>query len=397
MLSALKSVILRICLAWFGILLLSACSTLPSQNAQAVRVNLFNDSLFPSADDYAIETPQSLFELSEQAKEFVDQAVSRGKSEERQVLGLIDKIFDRSDFDLLYRADANTNATQTFESRAANCLSLTIMTYAMAKHAGFNTKFQRIEIPEFWTRRSGYTLVNGHINIKVKPSVKVNSFDLFNRDLTIDFDPQDGLQNFRARELDKDTIVAMFYNNKAAELILKGELNHAYAYLRAALDVDHSFKGAMVNLGLVYRQAGDLELAQKAYLSAIAIDQGYLTAWENLATLYTRTERNQEADAIYKRLERERRSNPYYYMMLAEEAFDSARYKESIAHFKHAISLDDDPHQFYFGLAKAHFKLADYDTTKRYLGLAKRKARGTRVATEYGEKMSMLASFNSFD
>ena len=152
-----------------------------------------------------------------------------------------------------------------------------------------------------------------------------------------------------------------------------------------------------MNLGLVYRQAGDLELAQKAYLSAIAIDQGYLTAWENLATLYTRTERNQEADAIYKRLERERRSNPYYYMMLAEEAFDSARYKESIAHFKHAISLDDDPHQFYFGLAKAHFKLADYDTTKRYLGLAKRKARGTRVATEYGEKMSMLASFNSFD
>lgn len=354
-----------------------------------------HDHVFPAADSFLIESPQSLFTLSDEAKEFVNQATSGKDSEEKQVQSLMRGIFNRSEFDLLYQADANTDANTTFENRAANCLSLTIMTYAMASHAGFNARFQQIDIPEFWTRRSGFALLNGHINLRIVPQYTVSSFSLFRRNLIIDFDPQEGAYKFNANQIDKQRIVAMFYNNKAAELILKGELNHAYAYLRASLRIDPQYEGAMLNLGLVYRQVGEMAFAEQAYLAAITVNENYLTAWENLAALYEKTQRVEQAEQIHASIQKQRVNNPYYHLMLAEEALENQAFKQSIRHFKDAIELDDSPHQFYFGLAKAHLNLGDLDSTERYLRLAKRKAGKARISDDYGEKMSMLARLQS--
>lgn len=348
------------------------------------------DEVFPAADSYSIESPESLFLLSDQAKDFVRSAISGKDSDEKQVQSLMSAIFNRSEFDLLYKPDANTNATDTFENRAANCLSLTIMTYAMASHAGFNARFQQIDIPEFWTRRGGFALLNGHINLRIVPKYQVSTFSMFRRDLIIDFDPQDGAYKFNANELDKNRIVAMFYNNKAAELILSNRLNHAYAYLRAALRTDPQYDGAMLNLGLVYRQAGELEKAEQAYLAALAVNDKYWIAWENLAALLDKTQRHEQASSIYARLEKYRADNPYFHLMLAEQALENEEFSASIGHFKDAIELDDDPHQFYFGLAKAHLNLGDLDSTKRYLKIAQRKAGKARIADTYGDKMSFL-------
>ncbi|MFC4700377.1 tetratricopeptide repeat protein [Glaciecola siphonariae] len=370
---------------------LGACTVLTPHTKTATPEFVFNDSVFPAAHLYPIEAPDSIFALSDEAKDFVSNAISQRKTQEGQVKDLMGHIFDRAEFDLLYQADANTNATETFENRAANCLSLTIMTYAMARHAGFNARFQQLNIPEYWTRRGGYTLLNGHINLRIVPKYTVSSINLIRRNLIIDFDPQDGAYEFNADELDKTRIVSMYYNNKGAELILKGELNHAYAYLKSAVKTDPSFEGAWLNLGLVYRQAGALDLAESAYLAAIAIDDDYLTAWENLAAVYDRTSREEQARQIYADIETKRRANPYYHMMLAEEALDKEQYDESIRHFKKAISLDDAPHQFYFGMAQAYIHLGDVPATKRYLTRAKRKAGKSRVAEDYADKLSMLA------
>lgn len=353
--------------------------------------SLIHDHVFPAFNSYQIESPNSLFVLSEEAEAFVNAAIIRKDSDEKQVKRLMRAIFNRSDFDLLYQADANTNATTTFENRSANCLSLTIMAYAMTTYAGFDARFQEVEIPEFWTRNSGFSLLNGHINLRVVPRHKGRSYSLYRRHVIIDFDPQEGLYEFNANELSKERIVAMFYNNKAAELILKEKLNHAYAYLKAALQVDSRYKAAMLNLGLVYRKAGELEYAEQAYLAAIAVNDEYLSAWENLAVLYNKTNRETLASEIFFRLQRQRMKNPYYHLMLAEQALENDDVKQSIVHFKDAIKLDSAPHQFYFGLANAYLSLDDLDNTERYLRIAKRKAGEARISDEYGEKISILA------
>ncbi|WP_395344821.1 tetratricopeptide repeat protein [Ningiella sp. W23] len=357
---------------------------------------LFKDEAFPASKHYDIETPESIFALSDEAKTFVDASFDIHDTQEQRMFTLMQRILDISSFDLLYRADANTPASETFENRAANCLSLTIMTYAMARHAGLNTRFQQVDIPEFWTRREGYSLLNGHINIRMFPAdYQQAGITLFRRDYVVDFDPQDGRNNFRTRNVSKERIVAMYYNNIGAELILDGELSKAYAYLRAALSIDAGYEGALLNLGFVYRQVQEYGHAEMAYKAALELDEDYLTAWENLAALYEATERVEQANDIYARLEKERRSNPYYHMMLAEVALDEQNYEDSIAHFKRAISLDDEVHQFYSGLAQVYLNQGNIDQTTRYLTVAKRKAGKTQMSQRYGEKLSMLANLQT--
>jgi Tfp pilus assembly protein PilF len=114
-----------------------------------------------------------------------------------------------------------------------------------------------------------------------------------------------------------------------------------------------------------------------------------------LAALYNKTNRETLASDIYLRLQKQRMNNPYYHLMLAEQSLDDDEYRQSIVHFKDAIKLDADPHQFYFGLAKAYLGLGDLDNTERYLRIAKRKAGRARISDDYGEKMSILARLQS--
>ncbi len=75
-----------------------------------------------------------------------------------QIKALANTIFDHSYLNLLYKNDANTVAEETFSNRAANCLSLTIMTFALADYANFAINFQQVDTPELWVRREGNNL-----------------------------------------------------------------------------------------------------------------------------------------------------------------------------------------------------------------------------------------------
>ncbi len=65
-------------------------------------------------------------------------------------------------------------AAQAYHSKSANCMSLTIMAYAMATHAGMNVAFQEVDIPEYWVRNGKYSLLTGHVNLLVKSNVDVS-------------------------------------------------------------------------------------------------------------------------------------------------------------------------------------------------------------------------------
>jgi tetratricopeptide (TPR) repeat protein len=183
----------------------------------------------------------------------------------------------------------------------------------------------------------------------------------------------------------------MFYNNKAADLIINGQLDHAYAYLKASLNYAPNYKGALLNLGYVYRQKQELNLAEQSYRAIIALDEDYLSAWENLATIYLATDRQAEAQAIYTKLEQSRKSNPYYHLMLAEQAMYEGLFKEGIAHLLNAVELDDSQHQFYFGLAQAYRQLGNLEKYEHYLVIAKRKAGDSSASERYSDKLSILA------
>ncbi len=352
--------------------------------------SLFYEQGFPAAQHIPIESTEQIFYLDPEAKAFVSEIIATKRNKMDQMELLIKAIFDRSELNLLYQGDANTVANETFHNKAANCLSMSIMTYALATHAGFEVNFQEVMIPEYWTRRDGFSLLNGHINLKMLPPKQPNIMIFNNRTYQVDFDPQTVRQYLPKRVVSKAVIVAMFYNNKGADAVLNRNYDKSYAYFKAAVKTYPRFHSAWINLGILYRLKGYLPQAEKAYLHALNLNPDSLTAWENLAYLYTFTGREDEAEEILDNVEFKRNNNPYYHVNLGEQQLEQQHWDQALAHFRKALAIDRNKHEVYFGLAKVYFEIGEFERSKKYLKQAKNKAGNRHDEERYQAKIALL-------
>ena len=353
--------------------------------------HLLYDQGFLGFSEVSIQSEQQIFHLDDTAKAFVASTLKPLDNKNAQMEALVKAIFDRSELNLLYQGDANTNANDTFHFQAANCLSLSIMTYALASEAGFNAYFQEIIIPEYWTRRAGFSLLNGHINIKILAPKQADVFVLSSQSYQVDFDPQPLRYGFPKKVVSKQAVLSMFYNNKGADAFLQKEYVTAYAYFREALMVKPNFDSAWVNLGILYRLSEYFPQAEKAYQHALVINSDSLTALENLAYLYTFTGRNEEAEKILVKVGAQRNNNPYYHVNLGEQEMEQKHWHQALTHFRRALALDKGKHEVYFGLARAYYEIGELQQSERYFKQAKNKASNKHDEDKYQSKLEFLS------
>ncbi|WP_404826614.1 tetratricopeptide repeat protein [Paraglaciecola chathamensis] len=369
---------------------LTACQSAPT--VKHVSGPILQDNLFPGAKGIAVESEKEIFRLDKNARRYVQQTVGHIKDPIERTETLARNIFKRLNFDLLYRGDANTTANETFHNRAANCLSLSIMTYALANEADLGVKFQDIQIPEYWTRREGVSLLNGHINLEIVPKQRsANSFYFYKRGYQIDFDPQTLRQHFPKKTLSKQQVIAMFYNNKGADALINNDRDTAYAYFSAALQVQPDFDSALVNLGFLYRVSKQYDLSERVYLRALASSPDNLTAWENLAYLYTYSNRLDQANEILARVESKRLRNPFYHLDLGRREFDQGDLQSALTHFTRALAIDKGRHEIFYALAKTYHALGEVSQTERYLKKAKRTTKNLQEKELYQGKLDLLS------
>lgn len=351
---------------------------------------LLYDRGFLGFSEISIESEEQVFHLDENAKAFVVSTIGPVHNKINQMEALVNAIFMRSKLNLLYQGNANTIANDTFYSREANCLSLTILTYALATEAGFDVEFQEIMIPEYWTRRAGFSLLNEHINLKILAPLQPDLFELNRRSFQVDFDPQPSRRGLPKKVVSKKTVLSMFYNNKGADAFLRKDYVSAYAYFREALVINPNFLAAWINLGILYRLNEYFPQAEKAYHHALVINPDSLTALENLAYLYTFSGRNEEAEEILAKVEYKRNSNPYYHVNLGEQQMEQKHWEQALAHFRKALVLDRSKHEVYFGLARAYFEIGELQQSKRYLKLAKNTAHNKQDEDRYQTKLEFI-------
>ena len=115
-------------------------------------------------------TPEMLLEKSPQARDvqlpvvsragildvtwempdFLDEHVDRSQSGYTRSKQLIQAIMGDDHFRLIYDESTRT-ADERFRDRRGNCLSLTNLFVAMARHLGIDARYQEVEIPPDWS------------------------------------------------------------------------------------------------------------------------------------------------------------------------------------------------------------------------------------------------------
>ncbi|MEW6982952.1 tetratricopeptide repeat protein [Colwelliaceae bacterium 6471] len=372
--------------------LLGACQSTQHQATTSTDIvtNLYLDELFPNNENIVIESEQEIFALDDEMREMVITKLRSEKDTKERALKLIKHIFETENIGVAYASNANVTAREAYHSKSANCMSLTIMAYALAKEANFDIQFQNVKIPEYWVRNGTYNMLTGHVNLKITQSKSPNELILWSKALEIDFDPFVAKKSFPKQVINKKTVLAMFYNNKGAQALIKKQYDIAYKYLKTATHTDPHYDAAWGNLGILYRFLGRDDYAKKSYQHAMALDKSNLTAMTNLSFLLKREGNVKEANRLEKLLHEKRIANPYYHALLADEAFYNGENKEAIKHYRKAIKLNNKIHEFYFGIAKAYYKLDDIKAAKRALLKAIAINRVPFTDSQYVAKLNFL-------
>jgi len=353
--------------------------------------SLYLDHYFPKPSLFKVESEKEIFMLDDEMLSMVENNLYSTLSPKKKALKLLEHIFAKEKVALSYSSNANLTAREAYHSHVANCMSLTIMAYALAKEANLDVNFQQIDVPEYWVRNGQYNLLTGHINLLIKPSAQRNSKVVFgNDDIQIDFDPYVLKQTFPKRVIEKNTVLAMFYNNKGGQALVEEQYDIAYQYFKAATLTDKTFSPAWGNLAVLYRLTENLSAAEEVYRYAILVDSSNLTALTNLAILLRAQQNHLEADDIESKLLVKRRKNPYYHAVLGDEAYYKHDYPQALRHYKKAIRLNRKIHELYFGIAKVYYQMNRLPDAKKAMKRALSLSKAESTEHQYIAKLNFL-------
>jgi tetratricopeptide (TPR) repeat protein len=196
-------------------------------------------------------------------------------------------------------------AREAFDARAGNCLSLVLMTAALAKELGLEVRYQRVFADDAWSRVGELHVASSHVNVTLgrksgDPRALFSERNL----LTIDFMQTRRGRPYRAFAIREATVVAMYMNNRAAEALAAGRVDDAYWWARAAVGQAPAFFAAWNTLGVIYRHRGHLREAEAVLSYILEREPANTSAMSNLALVLGESGHPREAAALSERLAR---------------------------------------------------------------------------------------------
>jgi len=380
-------------------LIFSACATYPSFKTPVDPIDQFpefidRDSslISPSTADSSIPDVDILA-LNDEIRSILDDSVVGIKNPWKRLNALADIMSKRVKYDTTDDKFGTRTAIETFESGKGNCLSFINLFVAMARYVGLRSGYQDIRTPPNWIRNRETLFVTRHIGAFVdiyfygEGAYRVdfingnkNIIMWDNKDRYLIAPSLDAGRDYAepssTLSIRDNKAFAQYYNNIGSQYLAEGNGADAYRYFIKAIKTDPELGFAWSNLGVVYSWNDQSDAAEKAYLQGLSINRGkddtlLMTLMNNMARLYSKTGRKEDAAYYEKEVSSFRDKNPYYHFSLGRIAFDNGFKEEAVKEFREAIRKKDDEHLFHYALAVTYIELKDFKNAEKSLKKAK--------------------------
>jgi len=346
-------------------LCLAACAAPP----QAPAASMFDDRLFGAPSEPVDDS--RIFALSDEMRRYLEVDLAAAIRAKGGRAALVDALYRRGSLRLEYDAVQTRTAAQAFEARSGNCLSLVLMSAALARHLGLPVQYHHVFVEETWGRSGDLLVASGHVNITLSNALGESRgrFDMVDAS-TVDFDPPAPGQRQHSRVIGESTVRAMFMNNRAAENLAAGRLADAYWWARAAVVAEPTFLQAHNTLAVVYLRRGAPAQAQRVLAALVELEPANAAALSNLAKAYAALGRAEEAQAVQRRLAQVEAAPPFHYFQAGIAALERRDYLQARTFFQKEVARAAYYHEFHFGLAIALLGLGEFEEARRQLTLA---------------------------
>jgi tetratricopeptide (TPR) repeat protein len=369
-------------------LLLSACASAPPAAPP-----LFDDTGF--APPSAPVTADAIFNVDDAMRQYLRTEIARQARDKGPRRALFDALYAKGQLKIEYDSTMTRTAIDTYEARTGNCLSLVIMTAALAREMDVAVQYQSVPTDPSWSRSGGLYFSAGHVNITLGRRSSETSKYSRETAMTIDFLPPKEGTATRVVPIEENTVRAMYLNNRAAEMLNEGRLDTAYWAARGAVKEDPAFTGGYNTLGVIYKRHGNLEQARRVFALLLDRNPDDVLVMSNLAQTLQDMGRLSEAETLQRRLGQLQPEPPFHFFDLGREAMARRDYAEARRLFAREIERDPYYHEFHFWLAQAELKLGDLAQAERQLELAMAGSTSRRDESLYAAKLDRLRAGTS--
>lgn len=293
--------------------------------------------------DVTAPTDLATLYLDDEIKRALDERIDDHLRDKHKVRELRAFLFSENERGISYDATATRTAAETYWTGRGNCLAMTNLFVAAARHVGLDANYQIVSVRPTWDNEGSTMIRYEHI-------VAYGRID--NEYYIVDFLPEFLIGDQPTEVIDDLDAMALFYNNLGAEAVVDLQPELAISHLRKSLAINPDNSGSWNNMGAALRRAGRPTLAEFAYFQALEIDAYNYSALSNLARFYEIEGRAEEAEEIIARVDRYRQRNPYYHYFVAGVFFQDGQLEKAKLFLANAIHLKKDEPEFYEAAAQ---------------------------------------------
>ena len=282
-------------------------------------------------------------------------------------------------------------ASEALARNSGNCLSLAVVTTAMADLAGVNIEYQLVDSAPVFEWRGSIVYKGLHVrSVLYDPDWMPSEamFTIRRPSIRIDYFPNDS-DRF-VGNLQRQGYIALFYNNLAADAIGDRDYSLAYWLLRESMELAPENANTLNMMAVLHRRIGDEQTAETLYQHGIAHFPNKVSFLRNYQVLLRKQERQEEANKVGRTLAKLDEPNPIEWLQAAEAAYGEGDHRDAISFYRKAVKVAPYLHEAYLGMAKAYYELGNMSSAKRQLKRALEHAKLESTKSLYQAKLMAL-------
>tara|TARA_R110000868_G_scaffold115825_1_gene309059 strand:- start:356 stop:1528 length:1173 start_codon:yes stop_codon:yes gene_type:complete len=282
-------------------------------------------------------------------------------------------------------------ASEALELKTGNCLTLAIVTKALADLVGLEIAFQRVNSAPVFARHSHLLTLSSHVRTYVYDPNYVPTPDMIlirRPSIIIDYFPDDS--DVSGNMVAQADFMSMYYQNLAADALVNKQLDYAFALLKQGLSLNPLNAETLNTLAVTFNRVGETSQAERLY--KFVLDNGFATGnvIANYVALLQLQGRDDEVLEFAKQIEGIDDDNPYRWIDMGEDAFATGYYARASRFYKKAHEIAPYLHESQFGLAKSYYQLGRANQAEEALSSAIEMSYDTADKRLYKAKLKVL-------
>lgn len=299
----------------------------------------------------SVESPEeTLLSLSPDVKAQLSNRVDAAWGDTRKFKQLSAYFFGSEEMNIQYDPWSTFDPNRTFEKRRGNCLSMSSLFVAAARHLEFDSHFETVEVIPRWTHEGNTMIRYEHI---------VSAGDVGQLEYVVDFLPEFSGDKAASERITDHEALALYYSNLAVEAMVAGDLAGGIYKSLQGLKLWPDNSNIWSNLGTAFRRTGDLDLAEASYRRALQHERHNYSALANLTQLYLLNNRDDEADRYLRTVSRYYRRNPYYHLQLAQMQINQGDLEAAGKNLERATRLEKNDPVLFDAISEVYVQMGD--------------------------------------